>query len=154
MKNKQFTKFDQHKPRTDLLCPEVVIELAEVLGHGARKYEDNNWKKCTTWKRSYVGGAALRHIMAYMGGEEIDPDSGLPHLVHAMCSLMFARHLDLFGPDTEDSPEAQEGALEELEDNKTITHTDILEEALNQIKPCRRPHHFSPGLPGHDKFLD
>jgi hypothetical protein len=37
------------------------------------------------WKR--VFGAAMRHLWAFWKGEEIDPESGLPHLAHAAWNI-------------------------------------------------------------------
>jgi hypothetical protein len=31
----------------------------------------------------------MRHLLAFWSGEETDPESGLPHLAHALCGLMF-----------------------------------------------------------------
>ena len=33
--------------------------------------------------------ACLRHINLHRRGEEVDPESGLPHLAHAVACLMF-----------------------------------------------------------------
>lgn len=83
----EFKKFDGDKVRYDLVPPSTTKALAEVLTFGARKYEPNNWKKCTElWRYE---AAMLRHIEAYRSGEILDVDSGLPHLAHAMTNLAF-----------------------------------------------------------------
>ena len=61
--------------------PEALLELAKVYGYGAEKYDHHNYRKGYAWSLSY--NAMLRHILASMGGEDIDPESGLPHMAHA-----------------------------------------------------------------------
>jgi len=84
---KKGKKFDTTKLRTDLLPLSALTQLAEVLGFGAIKYGDNNWKSGLDYNRLY--GATLRHLFAWWGGEVNDPESGLPHLSHAMCNIAF-----------------------------------------------------------------
>jgi hypothetical protein len=98
-KSKEGVKFDQGKARTDLISPVAIIEVSKVLEFGAKKYADHNWRKGMKWSR--LLGAALRHILAYMGGEDKDPETGLSHLAHAFCCIMFLleyevshKHLD------------------------------------------------------------
>ena len=65
-----------------------VLEVARVLQFGANKYDDWNWYKglpITTCM-----GSALRHCFKFMMGEDNDDESGLPHLAHACCNIMFA----------------------------------------------------------------
>jgi hypothetical protein len=85
--NNEATKHDQEKPRMDLIPAEAMLEVARVMEFGARKYADHNWRKGTKWGR-YIG-AALRHTFAWMTGESNDPETGLNHLAHAICCLMF-----------------------------------------------------------------
>ena len=80
-------KHDAGKPRLSLVPPEVVFALAEVLTHGAEKYADHNW--LLGLDHSRVMDATLRHLMAYQGGQDIDEDSGLPVLWHALTELAF-----------------------------------------------------------------
>jgi nucleoside 2-deoxyribosyltransferase len=67
--------------RMDLIPPEPLWQLALVYGMGAKKYSDDNWRKGYAWKLSI--GALLRHVFQFVRGEYIEPESGLPHLVHA-----------------------------------------------------------------------
>jgi hypothetical protein len=80
-------KFDDNKPRFDLIAPEAEEALARILTFGADKYEGRNWEKGMKWGRVY--GAMRRHLNAFILGEEIDKESGMPHLWHAYCCLHF-----------------------------------------------------------------
>ena len=81
-------KYDDDKIRYDLIHPEALKEFAQVLTFGSKKYDDDNWKKVPGLKKRYTG-ACMRHFEAYRSGELLDPESGLPHLAHAMCCIMF-----------------------------------------------------------------
>lgn len=72
----------QKDARFDLIPTEPLRYLALVYGMGAKKYADDNWRKGYDWKLSY--GAMQRHLNAFWGGEDMDPESHLPHLAHAM----------------------------------------------------------------------
>ena len=61
-----------------------------MMSFGAEKYEDRNWEKGVDYNKYY--GALLRHIFAWWNGEELDPETGLSHLYHAGCCLMFLSH--------------------------------------------------------------
>ena len=81
-------KFDGEKPRLYLLPPHTLLEVGKVLTFGAAKYDEYNWKKLDNLQNRYTG-AAMRHLLAHMQGEELDPETGLDHLAHAICCLMF-----------------------------------------------------------------
>ena len=82
-------KYDGDKPTMELLAPEFLVGTATVLAYGKRKYAARNWEAGMRWGRPL--GGLLRHITAWMTGEDIDPESGLHHLDHAACCLMFLR---------------------------------------------------------------
>lgn len=86
-------KNDDHKLRYDLMPWAALDEVVRVLGHGARKYGDDNWRRVKRMEDRYPA-AALRHISAYLQGVERDDESGLHHLAHAICSLMFVLAVD------------------------------------------------------------
>jgi len=80
-------KEDSGKLRMDLITPEALEALAKVLGYGANKYGDWNWSKGIVYSR--VIAAVLRHINSWRKLEDNDPETGLNHLSHAFCGLMF-----------------------------------------------------------------
>ena len=81
-------KHDDDKPRMALLSTYALTETSKVLNYGADKYGADNWRKGIAWRR--LTGAALRHVLAFNDGEDNDPETGLSHLAHAMCMVMFA----------------------------------------------------------------
>lgn len=91
--SKKFTKNDAFKSRLDLLPPDAIEWVGHALGHGARFYAPNNWRKCKDPAR-YVA-ASLRHILKHMKGQFLDRDSGLPHLACGAVNLLFALDLNL-----------------------------------------------------------
>ena len=84
---KEGVKFDSGKRRVDLVPTEAINALAEVLTAGAVKYGTHNWRKGMDWSRVY--GAAQRHMLAFWGGDDIDEESGMPHLWHALTNIAF-----------------------------------------------------------------
>jgi hypothetical protein len=93
-------KFDQDKVRMELLPPTALSDVAEVLTYGARKYDPYNWAKGMSWLR--VMGAAQRHLNAFAKGESADPETGLSHVAHAVCNLMFLLEYEHFHPELDD----------------------------------------------------
>lgn len=79
------TKHDTGKPRLDLIPPTTIWALGKVFEYGARKYDDRNWELGITYGRLFQ--AMQRHLWAFWQGEEEDPESGLPHLYHALAEL-------------------------------------------------------------------
>jgi hypothetical protein len=81
-------KHDEGKPRWDLLPYGPLADVVAVLTHGAKKYADDNWQKVPGAKRRYFR-AGMGHLIAWWSGEKHDTESGLPHLAHAVCCLLF-----------------------------------------------------------------
>lgn len=104
------TKHDAGKPMMSLLSSKWLLGVAAVLTFGAKKYASHNWRK-GLWN-SKLMDAAGRHIAAFNDGEDVDPESGLSHLLHASCCLMFAYELSLTRPDLDDRYKAPGGGFE------------------------------------------
>ena len=89
----EFQKTDKGKPTFELLPFELLADVNKVLQHGKIRYGLNNWRKSEGFKYSRVYNALLRHIFAWwIKGEDNDPETGLSHLSHAMCNLLFLKY--------------------------------------------------------------
>lgn len=84
-------KFDGEKPDYSLVPFGALDEVVKVLTYGAKKYDRFNWEKVEDIRYQ---AAALRHISAYMQGQKYDPETGINHLAHAVCSLLFLVEFD------------------------------------------------------------
>jgi hypothetical protein len=93
-------KYDTEKPPMDLLSPIAMEEISKVLGFGKGKYGTHNWRAGIAWSR--VIAATLRHISSFNGGEDKDPETGLSHLAHAACGLMFLLEYEARRPEFDD----------------------------------------------------
>lgn len=80
-------KADTGKIPVHLFPPEAVFEISKVLAFGAQKYAEHNWRKGMNWSR--LIRAALGHLLWWSIGEDKDPESGLSHLSHAGCCIVF-----------------------------------------------------------------
>lgn len=68
--------------RYGLIPTGPLDELARLYGRGAAKYDDHNYRKGFDWSLSF--DAMMRHAWAFWGGEDVDPETGSPHLANAV----------------------------------------------------------------------
>ena len=87
-------KFDEDKLRYDLIPPEVLLWLAELYTHGAKKYAPDNWKKVSIEK--YIA-AFHRHFNDWRLGIDLDKDSSMHHLKHALWNIATIAWLEIEG---------------------------------------------------------
>ena len=87
-------KFDEDKLRYDLIPPEVLLWLAELYTHGAKKYAPDNWKNVST--EQYVA-AFHRHFNDWRLGIDLDKDSSMHHLKHALWNAATIAWLEIEG---------------------------------------------------------
>lgn len=80
-------KHDQDKPQLDLIPSEALEEIGKVLTFGAKKYSPGNWANGIEYRR--LISACQRHVLAFNAGEDLDAESGLSHISHALCCLVF-----------------------------------------------------------------
>lgn len=104
--NPNYPDFEVHDPKTDgtkldgakapwhLLPMQAVEKIVEVMGYGAAKYGEFNWTKLKDFEKRYFS-ACMRHLKAWQSGEKLDPESGLSHLAHAACNLIFLIYKEL-----------------------------------------------------------
>lgn len=93
-------KYDNGKPPMSLVDRHAIEEIAKVLAFGAQKYEAHNWRKGIAYSR--LLDAAMRHLFAFADGEDMDPESGLSHVAHAGCCIVFLLGMINARPDMDD----------------------------------------------------
>lgn len=83
--NSQGRKYDGGKPLVGTMLqvfPRAFMGIGAVILKGKEKYPDpENWKKVEDGEHRYRD-ALMRHLIKHCTGEEIDKESGKPHLVH------------------------------------------------------------------------
>ena len=81
------TQYGEQKPKLSSTPVAPLFEMGKVFELGAKKYGRFNWRLHTVSATVYYD-AALRHLMAWFEGEDLDPESGVPHLAHAMACMV------------------------------------------------------------------
>jgi hypothetical protein len=90
---KEFVKDGRVKPRLSLLPQLALLETAKVFTYGADKYDEYNFSQGAR-NTTYID-ASLRHVNKYLCNNDIDDESNLYHLAHAISNLMMALDNDL-----------------------------------------------------------
>ena len=81
--------------------PKMYLEeAARVLEYGAKKYKQWNWTKGQPWSVPFNSG--LRHVAAWLEGEEFDEESNRLHLGHFACNAIFLAYYVYYYPEGED----------------------------------------------------
>jgi hypothetical protein len=84
-------KYDDGKPKMSLIPAHAIFAMARALTHGALKYDSFNYKNGEGLDWDRYSSALLRHLFAWLGGQEFDTDSGLRHTDHVLsCAAMLS----------------------------------------------------------------
>ena len=89
-------RYNSGKLQWSLVDFDALEDMVRVLEFGAKKYDADNWKKGL--QTNEIAESMMRHLFAYLRGEDIDPESGLPHTGHIMCNAMFLSYMQKFAP--------------------------------------------------------
>lgn len=81
----------------------VMMEVGLALTEGACKYGAHNFRVAGVRSSVYYD-ALMRHTMAWWEGQDIDPDSGLHHVVKAISTLIVLRDAMINDMLTDDRP--------------------------------------------------
>lgn len=85
----------------------VIAEVGIGMMEGALKYGRHNWRGVGVRSSVYFD-AAMRHLIAWWEGEDVDPDSGLSHVTKVLTCLSVLRDAQIRGMVTDDRPPCSE----------------------------------------------
>lgn len=84
------------KPPLSTVPGPVLMEVGVAMLEGALKYGRHNYRSAGVRSSVYFD-AAMRHLLRWWEGEDIDPDSGLSHIVKAIATLFVLRDAQMIG---------------------------------------------------------
>ena len=79
-------RYNEGKPEVSQLDPRFIMDLADLMTVSAKKYGKFNWAKGQEYHTPF--DSCMRHLFKFMSGENLDPESGKSHLMHAAANLM------------------------------------------------------------------
>lgn len=86
-KKKLADRHNEGKDPIHLVPPDAIKAMAKVLDVGAKKYDLRNWEKGAKYSVPYA--SLMRHLLSFWEGEDLDPESKLPHLYHVLMNAAF-----------------------------------------------------------------
>jgi hypothetical protein len=109
----------------------VLMEIGLGMMEGARKYRRHNYRVAGV-RASVYYDAAMRHLMAWWEGEDIDIDSGLSHISKALACLSVLRDSMIFNNWKDDRPpKDKNGWIEEYNEKAK----EIIEKYPQELEP-------------------
>lgn len=96
----QALRYNKGKLKWSLVDWKSLEPMVRVLEMGAEKYAPYNWTK--GMPVTEVSESLLRHMFAFLEGEDFDKESKIEHLGHVMCNVMFLIHIMREKPEFDD----------------------------------------------------
>ncbi len=134
-------KYDGEKPMMHLLPPKAINEVAKVLTFGAQKYDEENWRKLDNLQSRYSSGA-LRHIFAHIDSETLDTESGLSHLAHAICCLLFKLEIELEDAKSKEEEPRESDVTEHQARDQSIESDELRDKSYNEAGSMQHIKHL------------
>ena len=125
----------------NLLPPKAIVEISKVLTFGAAKYDAENWRKLDDLQNRYTAGA-LRHIFAHMDGEQLDPETNLSHLAHALCCLLFKLEIELENAKIEEEKPREAYTTEHTARDQSFESDLLTDKAYNEAGSMQHIKHL------------
>lgn len=95
------------KPRFDLIPTEGLRRLADLYARGAKKYDDNNWKKGQPFSRAYA--SLFRHLIQWREGDRSED-----HMAAVVFNAMALMYYEEKKPELNDLFEETKNEIQEL----------------------------------------
>lgn len=93
-------RFNEGKLKWSLVSWKALGPMVKVLMFGAQKYSAHNWKGGLKYTETCE--SMQRHMNSFLEGEDVDPESGLPHVGHILCNAMFLSYMYQVRKDMDD----------------------------------------------------
>lgn len=107
-------KFDGGKAPVHLIPVEFVLGTAQAFKMGINKYGKWNYREGIEYTR--LIDSLMRHTLAYLNGEELDPESGLPHTWHIGANAAMIEYMRVNKPEMDDR---YKGEIDDVKSKKT-----------------------------------
>lgn len=79
--------------------------MVRALEFGANKYAKDDWKKGIETKK--IADKIMRHLVEYLDGNDLDEESGLPHIDHLQANAMYLSYMMKFKPEFDNRKKKQ-----------------------------------------------
>lgn len=89
-------------PRFDLIPYSGMVSIARHYGAGSVKYSAHNWAAGYEWSKPFA--ALMRHLLAFWNGEDIDVETGSPHIVASAWHCLTMVEFAVTHPEFDDRP--------------------------------------------------
>jgi hypothetical protein len=93
-------KHDQGKQPIHMIPEDAILGMAEAFAYGAKKYNRFNYKNGLDYTR--LTDSLMRHTLAFLKGEDIDPESGLHHTKLMLANTAMLEFMRLHKPEHDD----------------------------------------------------
>lgn len=129
--NKIADRFNDGKTQWSLLDLDTIEGLVKVLEFGTVKYLANNWKKGLSF--TSICDSLDRHKQAFLNGENLDKESGLPHVDHMQCNTMFLAYMFKFKPDMDNRMYDANKMLKTIKDYIDPKQLDLFKQEKDEV---------------------
>lgn len=96
-------QFGVKKPSAQFIPPVAILEESVVMALGAAKYGAFNWQNDPVDATTYYS-AAIRHLLQWYSGEDVDAESGASHLAHVRACMAILLDAQASGKLIDDRP--------------------------------------------------
>jgi hypothetical protein len=104
----------KHKPKIHLIPSEVIIGMARGYEYGIIKHGRFNFR-FNDVTQTEVADSLLRHTLAWLDGEDIDQESGLPHVWLIGANYGMLEWKRVHRPDLDDRYKGKKNAVKSKE---------------------------------------
>lgn len=100
IKETEGVRQNQGKPDLSPIDPALLLECGKGLAIGQERYKDKAFNRNGNVMKLSTGYAsAIRHLLKFMCGEDVDPEDGVHHLAKVINCIVVMWHNRIIGDD-------------------------------------------------------